>query len=1112
MASDEERLVVSLEARINDFERKMQRAERTGARSYQQLTAGSSRATRQMEQDMVRATNRINQALASTSTSIGAFGKAFGAGFGGLAGVLSVREVIRFADAWTSAKNSLAVAGVVGANQVKVLDQLYQSAQRNAAPVEALADLFGKAAQASDNLGASQADLLKFSGGVATALRVAGTSATAASGALTQLGQLLGSARVQAEEFNSVNEGARPILIAVAKGLDAAGGSVSKLKALVNDGKVSSQDFFNAFLKGLPAIEAMAGNATQTIDQSWTKVNNALTRYIGQTDSSLGASQRLVQGLNALADNFDETADRALQLASVVAGALVGRSLFGMISTLGKGTKALIAFGRALAAARTAGGLAAAFGGLGAVAGPVGLLIGGTVVTALTAFSSSSSEATGAAKTYADALELVRNKAAGAAGEIEKTTAAIDEKTANALSGGVDEGTAKIDEARTAVLDLFRQILDNAPRRLISEDQLSSLEELRSSLENGKASADQVNQALYGLANTDPKFKQMADQLNPLLEKLGEAIAAVGLLQDKLSAAGRSSGPSFRDTENASMDAYQKMVEQADRFIKEQGRRASLTRDQLRLETEITKVRSDSLKEGVTLTEKQIEQTARANIEGEKARSAETKTRSRKASDYDTITRSIREHISAMQAEAQSLGLSGAAATAFRVEQELLNDALSRGVNVTPQIGENFKKLAMEAGEAEQALSALKLSQDLLFERQQIGRSQTDQRVYSELRSANIDIASQSGQRLANEIRMVENLKEQKGVIEEIGDVLADIFTQPLREGEKFFDRIIDGFASIGRSFAQKGFDTLLKQMGVTGAPVQAPSAPALSIPKVSAVQTGKQIGETLAPAVRNSFKTAGDDMGSVIRSAASAIGTTARDLATVISYETSGTFSTSIRGGAGNRHIGLIQFGPQEQLKYGAAIGQTFRQQMDAVVRYVVDRGFKPGMSLKDLYSTINAGRPGLYNRSDAANGGAPGTVADKVDFQMGAHRATGDRILNRQVVADGVVDANKRLSGGSSNAPSGTGAAGAAASQLGSLQNLFSVGGAALGAFSNGYQSGSPVMGGISGAMAGVGAAPALAALGMGAMATPIGLIGGAIVGPLGGTMGKARKGKPA
>lgn len=129
-------------------------------------------------------------------------------------------------------------------------------------------------------------------------------------------------------------------------------------------------------------------------------------------------------------------------------------------------------------------------------------------------------------------------------------------------------------------------------------------------------------------------------------------------------------------------------------------------------------------------------------------------------------------------------------------------------------------------------------------------------------------------------------------------------------------------------------------------------------------------------------------ELATAIRAGAAELGIPAEDLATVISYETGGKFSTSIRGGAGNRHIGLIQFGEEEQRTYGARQGQSPAEQMKAVVAYLKDRGLKPGMGLLDLYSTINAGSPGRYNASDANNGGAPGSVRDKVENQMGGHR----------------------------------------------------------------------------------------------------------------------------
>ncbi|MCM2292298.1 tape measure protein [Allorhizobium sp. BGMRC 0089] len=408
MATDVEKLVVQLSADIKGYQREMQKA------------VGVTNAQARAMEKRIKQTDKRFSELGTSIT------RQLAAPLAGVSAALTVDSVLHYADAWTSAKNALAVAGIVGTNQADVLDRLYTSAQNTATPLGAMANLFGKVAQAGDNLGASQDDILKFTDGVGVALKVAGTSSAEASGALLQLGQMLGMARVQAEEFNSVNEGARPILIAVANGLDAAGGSVSRLKQLVNDGQVSSQEFFRAFLKGLPSIQTMAANATETIEQGMTKVNNAFTRYIGQTDASLGASQRLIAGLNALADNFGRTADVVLQLASVIAGALVGRSLVGMMSKLSLGASALVRFMAALRAAGSMASVTAAMEGLGAAAGPIGMIVGGVVVGALAHYASSSAEAAGETRKVTAELERLGLLASEAAPEVDKTAKSLD--------------------------------------------------------------------------------------------------------------------------------------------------------------------------------------------------------------------------------------------------------------------------------------------------------------------------------------------------------------------------------------------------------------------------------------------------------------------------------------------------------------------------------------------------------------------------------------------------------------------------------------------------------------------------------------------------------------
>lgn len=98
----DEQLVVALEARINDFEKNMRRAEATGTRTYQNMRRGSRSATRQMEQDMARSASSIRQSVASVTGSIGSMGKALAGGFlggvaiGGAAELIgSSREIVR---------------------------------------------------------------------------------------------------------------------------------------------------------------------------------------------------------------------------------------------------------------------------------------------------------------------------------------------------------------------------------------------------------------------------------------------------------------------------------------------------------------------------------------------------------------------------------------------------------------------------------------------------------------------------------------------------------------------------------------------------------------------------------------------------------------------------------------------------------------------------------------------------------------------------------------------------------------------------------------------------------------------------------------------------------
>jgi tape measure domain-containing protein len=291
IATDVERLVVSLEASAKKFESAMTRA------------AGlTNTSMRQVERRTEQAANRITQSFSRAGTAVRT----------GLAGVfagLSVQQIAQFSDSFTKIQNSLKVAGLEGQALRKTYEELYAISQRQAAPLEAMATLYGRLSTAQKELNVSGSEMLRFTELVGMALRVSGTGAQEASGALLQLSQALGGGKIQAEEYNSLLDGARPLLQAVAAGMVETGGSVAKLTALVKEGKVSSEAFFRAALAGYPLLEKQSASAGTTMSQSMGKARDALTNLIGKIDESLTASNQASGGVNSFAAGIDAIAN-----------------------------------------------------------------------------------------------------------------------------------------------------------------------------------------------------------------------------------------------------------------------------------------------------------------------------------------------------------------------------------------------------------------------------------------------------------------------------------------------------------------------------------------------------------------------------------------------------------------------------------------------------------------------------------------------------------------------------------------------------------------------------------------------------------------------------------
>lgn len=388
-----------------------------------QATLGrQERAVQDLERQMQRSSGAISGALRTIGAGLGTY--------------FSGREIAGLVDNFIRLQNALRVTGLEGAALERVQASLLDLSSRYGVSVNELANLYGKASQAATDLGATEAQLLQISEASAQALKITGTNAVQAQGALLGLTQALASGIVRAEEFNQINEGGlRPLLQVVAAN-EKYGGSVAKLRMAVVDGKVTSQEFYQAILNGAAQLEGQAGKATLTLAGAFEALTSRLTVYVGQSAEASGVTAALAGAMQLLSENLDTIIPALAVIATIfggrfVAGAIAGGTALRTLTAYASIATTSLA-GTALAARSAGAALLAAFGG------PVGLAI--TAVALGLAYvvteSNRADEATGQYKKSLDESKVASDKAREAA---ERLASAHGKTRAEALKAAQAE-------------------------------------------------------------------------------------------------------------------------------------------------------------------------------------------------------------------------------------------------------------------------------------------------------------------------------------------------------------------------------------------------------------------------------------------------------------------------------------------------------------------------------------------------------------------------------------------------------------------------------------------------------------------------------------------------
>ncbi len=454
-------------------------------------------------------------------------------------------------------------------------------------------------------------------------------------------------------------------------------------------------------------------------------------------------------------------------------------------------------------------------------------------------------------------------------------------------------------------------------------------------------------------------------------------------------------------------------------------------------------------------------------------------------------------------------------------------EAARAGRVVSPEEVAAIDAAATAIGRMTEQMTLANAQRDLLFEREQLGRSREEQQVYAEIRRLGLDINSAAGQQIATTMRINAAIEKQRDMWEDIASTVAGIFSQPLKDVDDLFSRLASGFAKMGEQNIENLFQGL---MGGTGGKASSASAPVNAgnaLSKIGDFLGGIFTDRKVIGAQNRAINTASQQitvkplvnaMGEVGTAVAKTTGQMQSSITAyanaIKSVESSGNYFAQgpvVAKGmyAGQRAQGAYQVMPgnipswtKELLGYSVTTQEFLRSRsiQDGVFQQQFMKSFNKYGNFMDAASVWFTGKP--LSKAGGANDGylkveeyvsrASKNLADPAEITSAVASGTKQGIKAIATVGGGAGAGSGAA--GSINAPGGAGPTGAAGNGLtfGSVANI------ALSGLGMGYQSQSAGMGAIGGFLSGL------------STGNPVAAVIGGIAGAIGGLFGARSKRK--
>src|SRR5690606_9637479 len=192
--------------------------------------------------------------------------------------------------------------------------------QRSSAAMDSVGQVYQRFAENAGALGLNLSDVAELTDTVSKAVAISGASAQAAEAGLIQFGQAMASAELRGEALRSVMEQTPGLARAIADGLNVP---IGALRDLAEQGELTATRVIEALRNASDSVDEKFATRVKTVGQSFTELQNSLTRYVGQLSQSTGVTSTFADVISTLAENVDGIGRSLMFLAATAIPAAV---------------------------------------------------------------------------------------------------------------------------------------------------------------------------------------------------------------------------------------------------------------------------------------------------------------------------------------------------------------------------------------------------------------------------------------------------------------------------------------------------------------------------------------------------------------------------------------------------------------------------------------------------------------------------------------------------------------------------------------------------------------------------------------------------------------------